>query len=263
MALDPSKPIGDALKLCVKNMSHVYYMNGNHGMAVKETDLGRFSCGGNKIEIVTPDWYEQEHKGTRRFEHGHAVDMFNAPVEKKDTDDTIGGYPLGYFITRLSVTHPTVWEEVRDIFQKKHDELHAAALPGLPDEDAVRSMFDDLAGEIVVKMIDLWSQHGISKQMEIVFEPKLDKTYTVGDLNGKYERLCNKSDVPRYHGCRVSHFSNRVMGWALLEVCSRWTATFRLEALGVFSYRPPTGHDARRKARNFPVGRRLSAQRPG
>src|ERR1039458_2855943 len=88
--------ITQALRQCVHNKPHVYYMTGNHDMGVGIADLEPFSAGGNGIHLVTPDWYNAKYQNQRHLEHGHGVDMFNAQDKSRDT---IGGYSLGFFIT--------------------------------------------------------------------------------------------------------------------------------------------------------------------
>jgi UDP-2,3-diacylglucosamine pyrophosphatase LpxH len=90
-----------ALRNCVANILKVYYLAGNHDMGVMQSDLQPFNSCGKEIHLILPDDYNANYSGRRHLEHGHAVDMFNAP---DNSGDTIGDYPLGYFITRLIAT---------------------------------------------------------------------------------------------------------------------------------------------------------------
>jgi len=70
-------------------------------MGVMQSDLKPFNSCGKEIHLILTDDYNANYSGRRHLEHGHAVDMFNAP---DNSGDTIGDYPLGYFITRLIAT---------------------------------------------------------------------------------------------------------------------------------------------------------------
>jgi len=101
--LDKNPQVATALRACVAAKSAVYYINGNHDSEATTADLAdpRLTSDGKQIKVITTDWYKQNCNSKWHFEHGHEADMFNAP---DDSDETIGGYPLGYFITRLAAT---------------------------------------------------------------------------------------------------------------------------------------------------------------
>ncbi|MGO9116468.1 MAG: metallophosphoesterase [Desulfomonilaceae bacterium] len=178
--------VRDALQRCVKQLPDVYYMNGNHDMAVVPGDLDPFAGGGKRIQVVTPDWYNQKYDGERHLQHGHEIDMFNAPPE--DGTDPIDGFPLGYFMTRLSVKAPrTVWLNLQDMLSQRHGELH---LNGSPMESAI-----DSTGEwLVTAIIDtLAAASGVEGSTLIrILEPALDGKYTVDDIKKNYHGLYGK-----------------------------------------------------------------------
>ncbi len=101
--LDRNPKVAAAFKVCVGAKSAVYYLNGNHDMAATQADLAdpRLTSDGKQIRVITTDWYKQNCNSKWHFEHGHEGDMFNA---RDDSLETIGEYPLGYFITRLAAT---------------------------------------------------------------------------------------------------------------------------------------------------------------
>jgi UDP-2,3-diacylglucosamine pyrophosphatase LpxH len=101
-----------ALKECANKLPDVFYINGNHDMDVTAADLALISP---KIKFRTSDQYNAAHANILHLEHGHLVDMFNAP---DISGDAIKGLPFGYFITRLMATannHNDLWEELADI----------------------------------------------------------------------------------------------------------------------------------------------------
>jgi len=175
--------ITKALQQCVQNLAYVYYLNGNHDMGVAAGDLQPFSSGGKSMQLITPEWYKAKYQGRRHLEHGHGVDMFNAP---DDSGDTIGGYPLGFFITRLVATAPdrrAAGLALKDLLQTRSATLQAMTL----EEIDVRA----LGPELVKAIIDLLKKKaGVDDSKPIRFsEPELDKKYTVGDIKNHYGSL--------------------------------------------------------------------------
>lgn len=172
-----------ALRQCVKNIPNVYYMIGNHDMEVVANDLQPFSIDGRNIQLITPDWYNGKYKNVRHLEHGNAVDMFNAP---DDAPDTIGGYPLGFFITRLVATaadQTALWQGLANLVQS-HGNTYKAMGPAAVEMPSIGSFF--------VEMIITFLQLGAKVQDDTPIrfrEPNLDHKYTVGDIKTHYGSL--------------------------------------------------------------------------
>ena len=165
--------ITGALRNCVANIPKVYYLAGNHDMGVMQSDLKPFSSCGKEIHLILPDDYNANYSGRRHLEHGHAVDMFNAP---DNSDDTICGYPLGYFITRL---------------------IAKAANPSAARQALEKVLLRTLAidrwmkGPLLVNMIIscLMAEAGVQDSTKIRFlEPGLDKI-PVGEIKKHYGSL--------------------------------------------------------------------------
>jgi UDP-2,3-diacylglucosamine pyrophosphatase LpxH len=194
--LKENAPIIEALRLCVQK-KNVYYMNGNHDMAVVASDLQPFSSGGKNIKLISPDEYNKNYLGLRHLEHGHAVDMFNAPdAHPDDPSETIGGYPLGFFITRLIATAGKRWAAARQALQAllhtfgaKHKAMRLEGIDVLS------------VGSLLVKsIIDLLKVYGgVNDSDKIRFsEPGLDNQYTVGDIKSHYGSLFGTWLFERY-----------------------------------------------------------------
>ncbi len=90
--IEANPTVTKALQQCVEKIPNVYYMNGNHDMAVAPDDLKLLNSGHNNIQCIITEDYRKQHR-SRHLEHGHLVDMFNSP---DNSGDTIGGYPMGY-----------------------------------------------------------------------------------------------------------------------------------------------------------------------
>lgn len=175
--------LADALRNCVQKIPNVYYMNGNHDMGVVNSDLEPLSSGEKKVQLVTPDWYNEHHQGQRHLEHGHAVDMFNAP---DNSIDTIGDYPLGFFITRLVATadnQSAVWHVLKELLEKfgaTHRIMSAEAV----EVTSVGKFFVETIITVLAKLA------GTDDNEKIRFsEPTLDNKYTVGDIKEHYNSL--------------------------------------------------------------------------
>lgn len=174
-----------ALQQCVQNIPNVYYITGNHDMEVKAGDLVQLGAGGKIIQLVTPEWYNEKYQNKRHLEHGNAVDMFNAP---DNAGDTIGRYPLGFFITRLVATaqnQSAVWHELIALIQKFHG-IHKTLGP---EAIGVPSM-GSLLVEIIITLLEKLA--GVQDSTRIRFsEPALDNQYTVGNIKNHYGSLYN------------------------------------------------------------------------
>ncbi|WP_417911996.1 hypothetical protein [Candidatus Electronema sp. TJ] len=84
-----------ALRECADRLPQVSYLCGNHDMGVTQADLDLISP---KIRWIKTDYYNAGHPGALHLEHGHLVDIFNAP---DISGDPIENLPFGYFVTRL------------------------------------------------------------------------------------------------------------------------------------------------------------------
>jgi UDP-2,3-diacylglucosamine pyrophosphatase LpxH len=173
----------EALQACVAKLPNVYYILGNHDMEVASADLKPLDSGGRSVQLVDSDWYNRQYQNVRHLEHGHFVDMFNAP---DSASDTIGGYPLGYFITRLVATadnQNALWNALQGVVQY-FDNLHratgikAAALPSM----------GSLFIELIVTALEVAA--GVNDHTPIRMpQADLDGKYTVGDIKTNYASL--------------------------------------------------------------------------
>jgi len=181
--LDANPRVSAVLKQCVQRIPAVYYIKGNHDMEITEEDLAPLATSDdNHIQILSPEDYNCKYNSERHFEHGHAADMFNAA----DTSpDTIGGYPLGYFITRLVATSDasTVWKR----FEETLESLGAVHRIMAPKALAVRSM-----GSLFVEaIISALQEHAhLEGSTRIRFaNPALDNQFTIDDVKTHYSSL--------------------------------------------------------------------------
>jgi UDP-2,3-diacylglucosamine pyrophosphatase LpxH len=175
--------VTQALRQCVRKIPNVYYMNGNHDMKVVPSDLQPLSSGGKNIQMVTPDWYNAKYQNQRHLEHGHGVDMLNA----QDTSgDTLGGYPLGFFIMRLIATaedQSAVWHALHALMQG-FGATHRAMGPAAVDVLSVGSFFVQATITVLEKLARV--QDGTPIRF---IESELDNKYTVGDIKNHYGSL--------------------------------------------------------------------------
>ena len=181
--VEANPEVTNALRNVVASVPVVYFMHGNHDMELAASDLQIFNSGGKSIQIVTAQEYNAMYGNLRHLEHGHAVDMFNAP---DSSSDTIGGYPLGYFITRLVATasnQSLVWQ----ILQKLLQAIGATHLAISPTAKAIPAS----GAFLVIAIIDLLEKLAeVKDSTPIRFqEPNLDKHTTVGDIKKYYGSL--------------------------------------------------------------------------
>jgi UDP-2,3-diacylglucosamine pyrophosphatase LpxH len=181
--IQANPPAVEALKLCLQNIPTVYYMTGNHDAGVTTADLTPLSADGRNLHLITPNWYSEHYGGRRRLEHGHVVDMFNAP---DNSGDTIGGYPLGFFITRLAATaenQSAVWHELKKLYQAL-GLVHSAVEPMAFAHPSITSIFVEVIITLLQKLA------GVDDSTLIRFsEPTLDNKYNVGDIKRHYGSL--------------------------------------------------------------------------
>ena len=183
--IDKNSSVINELRKCVENIASVYYILGNHDEGVTPRDLEALNCGQKKIQIVSPDFYSQKNAKKRRLEHGHAVDMFNAP---DISGNSIGGYPLGFFITRLiasAANQTKAWRKLRSKLKNPepgtiHPKLNLQEFMGLPNH----SFF-------IATLIDvLQKEASLKDDTKISFsDPNLNNKYTIGDIKNHYENL--------------------------------------------------------------------------
>ena len=136
------------------------------------------------MKLVTPEWYNARSGNKIHIEHGHAVDMFNAP---DDSLDSIGAYPLGFFITRL----------VASAKDRKDQAVARDAVRGVLNTFRLKAERGGLEDErglgtwLVAAIIDVLQVYSsVSDDARIRFsESKLDNQYTVGDVKDHYGDL--------------------------------------------------------------------------
>ncbi len=176
-----------AFQSCVRNIPNVYYMPGNHDMGIKEADLSQLKSGDKSVRILTQEEYSKMYDNMRHLEHGHMVDMFNAPDE---SDDTIGGYPLGYFITRI-VTSANPKNQF-EVYEKLIIEIRKFLSSNESSGTEIHSAIDfgHLFISTIITALELFT--GVSDKTLIRFEDsEIDKKYSVGDIKNHYSNLYN------------------------------------------------------------------------
>jgi len=152
-------------------------------MQVQAADLALFSSGGKAVQLVTPDWYNAKYKNVRRLEHGHAADMFNAP---DPAPDTIAGYPLGFFITRLAASaedQSALWQALKKLLQQlgaTQASLGAAAARA-PSAGA-------FFVEAIIGLLQTLAEVPDSAPIRFT-DPAIDGKYTVADVKSHYNSL--------------------------------------------------------------------------
>lgn len=167
-----------ALKQCVKNIDKVFFINGNHDMFVTQDDLKKISSRSKYVELITAADYNKNK--SFHLEHGNHVDMFNAP---DNSGDTIGNYPLGFFITRM-----VCGVKDSDNIVSKIIELISNLSKNYLTSKTDISMGRFLVNSIIT-CLELYT--GITDDTPIHFaEPELDKEgITVGSIRNKYWSL--------------------------------------------------------------------------
>jgi UDP-2,3-diacylglucosamine pyrophosphatase LpxH len=175
----------NAIQACVAELPVVYYLNGNHDMGVTQAELAQLGAGGKQIQRITPGDYNAKHANNRHLQHGNACDMFNAP---DFSDDTIGGYSLGFFITRLVATakdQDAAWRVLTEALQR-----FGATQVGRPAEATTEGLppFGALLVGLIVFALQV--NAGVADSRKIRFaESNLDNRYTVGDIKKHYWSL--------------------------------------------------------------------------
>lgn len=161
-------PIWIALRMCLRNLTNVFYVPGNHDMATTQQDLDllRDPTSGKGVRLI-PSYLD----GVLLAEHGHAYAMFAAP---DPVHDPLESLPLAYFVTRIlaSTDKSHTGPEAIRIYIKKFFEAASAEatvsesiinalrdLAGLKDSSVVRmgGLRPDLTlGEVKQKYPDVW-----------------------------------------------------------------------------------------------------------
>jgi UDP-2,3-diacylglucosamine pyrophosphatase LpxH len=180
-----------AIQACVAKLPVVYYMNGNHDMGVQQADLAQLSSGGKQIQWIAADNYNSKHGNARRLEHGNACDMFNAPDA---ASDTIGGYSLGFFITRLvasSKNQNAAWRKVKNVVDRNEANKAAYAAVSVNAAAMGEAAFPPYGAFLVGLIISaLQVEAKVPDRQKIRFaEPALDNQFTVGDIKKHYWSL--------------------------------------------------------------------------
>jgi UDP-2,3-diacylglucosamine pyrophosphatase LpxH len=179
-----------ALQACVTRLPAVIYLPGNHDMGVTAQDLLPFAVGSKTISLQTPSQYNNNpaHKDWH-LEHGHDVDMFNAPY---DESDSIGNLPFGFFITRLT----TQSQDPAKARQLLHDTLQGhfsftkAGVIHLPSLG-----WDPLGQMLITAIVDVLADHAkIPQDTPIRFsDPTLDaQKITIAQVKSHYGKLLGK-----------------------------------------------------------------------
>jgi UDP-2,3-diacylglucosamine pyrophosphatase LpxH len=193
--------ITNAIKNCVQNIPNVYYIAGNHDMGLKGEDLNQLNSGGNQIKLVDPSDYNAIYNNMRHLEHGHAVDIFNAP---DDSNNKIGNYPLGFFISRLIATaadQSAAWQALKGLLQR-----FAATYKAKKDAAfAITSTGSYLVEKIITR---LETNAKVSDDTPIRFsEPELDEhEYIVGDIKKHYGIM-----IDEWHAQYPDEFLDRML----------------------------------------------------
>jgi UDP-2,3-diacylglucosamine pyrophosphatase LpxH len=164
----PNQPIWTMLHLCLRNLTNVFYVPGNHDRDTTQADLDLLA---DPKTGKAPRLVGSYLDGLLVGEHGHAEAMFNADDQ---VHDPAFGIPLGYFITRvLSVTDQSAScpEAIGKYFLSAHESkrkdrtLSETVLDavmdfvGLEDTDLVEmgeGRPDPTLGEVKAKYRDLY-----------------------------------------------------------------------------------------------------------
>lgn len=183
----------EALERCINNLPKVCYINGNHDMQVTREQVEGISAGGKHLLWTTPQAYNQQYGGRLHVEHGHDVDMFNAP---DNAPDTLNGMPLGYYISRLVATAAQPHDKWRK-FETVLRDFHATHLPGARlGEEAQLELGEMLVHAIIdALMVDLFvAGDPVSDNTEIIFADP-SRNVTIGQVKDSYHSLLGRWDT--------------------------------------------------------------------
>ena len=141
-----NKEIINALKACIKNLTNVFYLKGNHYMHVNENDLVQLTAGGKHIQHISC-----YNAGLLYAEHGCRFAMFNA---EDRIHDPLDGYPLGYFISRIASSSNEKYDSPGSIASYVDDLLEAALTTQTISESVIEALMEvaQLSPETEIKM---------------------------------------------------------------------------------------------------------------
>lgn len=188
-----------ALEKCIELCGEVWYIPGNHDMGTTQGDLNTVSVNGRTMLLKEPGTYQAETlfnnpSATKsvRFEHGHASDLFNAPVSPADTD-ALQGLPFGYYVTRLAATETY---DIEKILQKAY--ASSASSSGKAENSEPGAVFIKLFVDALVAMSNVRRADDDKLTDNSVIrmaEPYTD--VTVADVKGCYHSLLTKYEKLR------------------------------------------------------------------
>lgn len=181
-----------ALKNCITKIPNVYYINGNHDMSITQADWDTLAVGSKRVQWISYNDYNQKYPNLRHLEHGNAVDMFNA---QDNSDDTLAGFPLGFYITRMVAStgdRKGAFQKIINIIEEwlriiKADPTKLEALEAIDRRIPI--------GKGLVTMIigGLEDYTGVKDYAKIRFaDHSIDNKYTVHDVKGKYWTLLGR-----------------------------------------------------------------------
>lgn len=193
-----------ALKNCIELCQEVWYIPGNHDMGITQEDLNAIKSASGKTMILkepgtytTSQLYNEPKNDCKiRFEHGNASDLFNAPVSPSD-NDTIDGFPFGYFVTRLA--NQTSFKKVDSVYRKVYKQvLTKENLSNLTtagdDKNHVlgKILIETFVNVLVAKAnLSLDDAHKLNDD-SVILMPEGHKDVTIGQLKTKYHSLLGK-----------------------------------------------------------------------
>lgn len=185
-----------ALKKCIERCSEVWYIPGNHDMGITQHDLDALSAGGKTMILKEPGTYSAgvlfnspSSAEKIRFEHGHASDLFNAPVSPDDAD-TLRGFPFGYYVTRLTAENDS--GDVEKIFRKAYDSALSVST-GKRNGDEAGPLFIKLFVDILLTMANVHrDEDNKLTDSSVIKMPYPHEDVTVGDVKSSYHSLLKK-----------------------------------------------------------------------
>lgn len=201
------------LKKCIELCTEVLYIPGNHDMGIKQEDLEALKVKGKELKIVEPGAYPTSYffgesnsiTKTLYFEHGHASDLFNAPVSPTD-EDTIQGLPFGYYVTRIdadleSFSLNKIYQQAYILAFKKFNKQESMKSKTAQktktltanNSKTIGSIFIELFIDIVVKMAN--SKRKDSEKLtdeSVIIMPDTYNNVTIGDVKKGYYTLLKK-----------------------------------------------------------------------
>lgn len=104
-------------KMAEEDGVKVFYIRGNHDHEMTAEAVAELM--GKKVEFIagTLIYVINSDDGQQyriRFAHGHDWDLFNT-YSLTDSDDPLGGTPIGYYVTRAVATTDAVMTETEEV----------------------------------------------------------------------------------------------------------------------------------------------------